>query len=539
MSEIIGSDSKKLLIRDNKKFVIISREDYTKIDEFIDAGYDNKSELIPVKKAVGVDDWYGFIDKCGNESVPLIYDHVWNFDNSGYARVKRFGHIHIVDTNSNLFFSKSFFINNHLPMLSKEESITTGFYYDSFKPVKIDNLWGWRYDADGEIYDNVYDRFCSIIHTNDCKYISYRKNGLCELHISSENTQKKYSFNADYIEPLVDYGGNYLDDTGTYHLNEDNCNYIIAKTNHKYGIVNVNGENIIPSEYDLILACTSHLISFDWLSNRFETNGFILKKNDKYGIANLEGKIILPIEYDKIEYIDAKRGDYTGEYLLICLNNLYSILRIKDGEILFPFKYEEITTTDADNNNGWQIDSLFLVKENGKYGCISFDNRTILDAVYDSISYNLVGNLESARDYFIVEKDGKFGTYENGFCIETNYDECIMLFNVENYSGFSDVAVRLNNKWGLIHLKPHIGMGYPSFYEIDFKYNSFEELENDLISKGMLKDGLRKINEKEQPSTYDSDNNNIIDLPIPSVAADSHISDTDDFDNLILLDFHE
>ena len=141
MSEIIGSDSKKLLIRDNRKYVVISREDYTKIDEYIDAGYDNKSEMIPVKKVVGVDDWYGFIDKCGNESVPLIYDYVWNFDNSGYAKVKRFGHVYIVDTKGNLYNTNNTSNVDAVSMLSKEEAKKKGFHFDCgvYWPIKENN----------------------------------------------------------------------------------------------------------------------------------------------------------------------------------------------------------------------------------------------------------------------------------------------------------------------------------------------------------------------------------------------------------------
>jgi hypothetical protein len=107
----------------------------------------------------------------------------------------------------------------------------------------------------------------------------------------------------------------------------------------------------------------------------------------------------------------------------------------------------------------------------------------------------------------LLYKDGKVGTYEycnyrsdcNNynvlelvFSIEPEYDECVFLNNkkaVTNFAGMSYVAVRRNDKWGIIDNKP-AGLYYyydfndrwrnnPNLKELDFKYNSLEELKDD------------------------------------------------------------
>jgi hypothetical protein len=151
--------------------------------------------------------------------------------------------------------------------------------------------------------------------------------------------------------------------------------------------------------------------------------------------------------------------------------------------------------------------STYLVKENGKYGCIDFERKPILPSVYDAIEFKLEIDSYGYHYKMLLYKDGKVGTYEycnyrsdcNNynvlelvFSIEPEYDECVFLNNkkaVTNFAGMSYVAVRRNDKWGIIDNKP-AGLYYyydfddrwrnnPNLKELDFKYNSLEELKDD------------------------------------------------------------
>lgn len=46
--ECIGSDNNTILLKDNKRFIVVTRNDYSIQNEYLDAGYDGKGQLIPV-----------------------------------------------------------------------------------------------------------------------------------------------------------------------------------------------------------------------------------------------------------------------------------------------------------------------------------------------------------------------------------------------------------------------------------------------------------------------------------------------------------
>ena len=87
--EYIGCNDKTILLKSENTFFVLSRENYSFVEEYQDAGYDGKSDLIPVHKEIGIDDMYGFIDKTGAETVPLIYDFVWNYEENGFAGIRQ------------------------------------------------------------------------------------------------------------------------------------------------------------------------------------------------------------------------------------------------------------------------------------------------------------------------------------------------------------------------------------------------------------------------------------------------------------------
>lgn len=501
MSEIIGSDSEKLLIRDNKKYVIISRGDYTKIDEYIDAGYDNKSELIPVRKVVGADDWYGFIDKCGNESVPLIYDYVWNFDNSGYAKVKRFGHIYVVDTKGNLYNTNNTSNVDAVSMLLKDETEKKGFIFgdwEEYWPIKINNYWGIArhktitnekgmcketsdievfYECDRILYIG-YDEFDGF----DYEFIIYKTNNQCILsHCISK--KEEYYFDVDFIEPIFEF------ETGEYPYRH--VNFLVFKKNHLYGVIDKKGNVIISPIFDVIIPnlIYAHAARDDYESNTI--NGYISYINNQCGIISLKGEIILPIEYDKIEVTMAQEDHKTGDYAVVWKNGKCSLICISSGKLLFPFVYDEIMANETHHDELFGIDSTLLVKKEGKYGCVTLDKKVIIDTKYDKIFFDWRCNEDRYRFLFILQNNGKFGTYEyyeeyvgererDCFYLEPKYEECVFLWN--QHSELTKmcmhfIAAKLEGKWGIIDADPE---DYnPNLKDLDFKYNSIEELKQD------------------------------------------------------------
>ena len=64
-------------------------------------------------------------------------------------------------------------------------------------------------------------------------------------------------------------------------------------------------------------------------------------------------------------------------------------------------QYQEIANTDALKNN-----TLFLVKENGKYGYVNKDGQKIVDCIYDDAKE------QNQYGFCAVNKDGKWGVLQ-------------------------------------------------------------------------------------------------------------------------------
>ncbi len=495
--EYVGGGVDKILLKDNRQFVVVSRDDFSITNKYCDAGYDGKSQLIPVYKEIGVDDMYGFIDKLGNEIVPLIYDNVWNFEESGYAKVKRFGHIHAVDSCGNLYRNIPY-SNSKEDVITKDESIVKGFDYNDFYnpdvPIKEDSFWGIEeveVNDEGEIiHSNRIGKYkCDKIICIDDAWISYRTDGVCVLAFNDEE-KESIKFVADSIEPIV---------IGYCELSEN----VIIKRNNKYGVSDTKGNIIIPVEYGSVTPIIRHYHTYYAQEDTYENTGFIIQKNNKFGITNNYGEIVLPLEYDAIIPSDAMRKDYTGDYAIIRKNGKCSLVCVPTGKLLFPIVYDNIEiTVPGDGQLGF--DSTIIIKDKDKYGCVSFENRQILDSIYDDIAfegyYNIV--LNALVGFYSLKKDGKMGIYESYsvfvFSVEHIYDECVFLdnktrisdeFSVLGKLGMRSVAVRQDNRWGILDIEPEDGYYFrqfsqywkntPNLNDLEFKYTSLDELKQD------------------------------------------------------------
>ncbi len=480
--DYVGGNDKTILLHSDDIFYVLSRKDYSFIEEYHNAKYNGKVDLIPVCKESGVDEMYGYIDKSGTEVIPFIYDYAWNFDENGFAQVKRFGNVYVVDKTGTLYYNyydasndgKEFYHEPlpfgdpndigyteiyHAHKLSKEDSKNLSLVLDSgFTPIKKGKTWYLYYSGPDEYLevDNKIVKCDRIFYSDDYCH-AYRSNGICKLLIYNENII--HSFDADEI------------------------------------IVNIK---------TALEGYAGH--------DEVSINNVIIKKNKKYGIEDLNGKIILPIEYDLIEPTEAIQGNVIGNVGIIWKEGKCSFVWMSNGDILEPFKYEDIIVNKNDGKT-WLMFSTYLVKENGKYGCIDFDRKQILPPIYDSIDFNLEIDVYGYYHKMLLCKDEKYGTYEYRnyrseltnnnvieivFSVEPEYDECVFLRNekaVTSFAGMSYVAVKKNNKWGIIDNDANGSYYYydyenyykygnqwknsPNLKDLDFKYNTLEELKED------------------------------------------------------------
>ena len=353
--DYIGESDNTILLGIENRIIVYSKTKYDQIAEYHNANYDYKYPFIPVYKIDGLDKLYGFIDFDGKEVVPLIYDFVWNFKSNGFAEVKRFGQNSYVDTCGNLYDHP----NENSTKISKEDSCTRGFggLYGNGNmwndiPTKVAGKWGllspyercdgkkrFLFECDKILY---YNLGCFI----------YRIHNLC-FFIQIDNSEQTYSYEADEIIPIILKKGDY-------------------------------GEDVV---------------------------NLIIKKNGKYGIIDINGKEIIPIQYDNIETTEGVLECYPGEVGIINYNNLLSIVQMKDGKILFPFEYEDIKPTDVTHNRYWREVSWYIVMKNGKYGCIKPDGEVVLPLEYDRICHLLYEKDDSYSHRLYIKKGSKYGLY--------------------------------------------------------------------------------------------------------------------------------
>lgn len=430
--DYVGGNYKTSLLRSGSIFYVLSHDSYSFIDEYQNARYDGKSELIPVHKEFGVDDMYGFIDKTGTEVIPFIYDHVWNFEKNGLAKVMWLGCINYIG----------------------KDGLGTPHVNSQFEPIKKGGGWLlYCQGIDDYLKEDGNIVECERIFLIDDHYCAYRSKGVCKFVVFNNNKDKVISFDADAI------------------------------------IVNFRIEQDGYCDHD-----------------KETINNIIIKKDKKYGIVDLTGKTILPIEYDFIEPTEAVEGNIVGNIGIIWKDGKCSFVRMSNGTILEPFKYENIIVNEA-NSSIWLMWSTYLVKEKGKYGCVDFERKPLLPSIYDAIDFKLDIDSYGYHYKMLLYKDGKVGTYEycnyrselNNyheieivFSVEPEYDECVFLKHkdaITNFAGMSYVAVRKKDKWGIIDNKP-VGLYYyytfsdrwrnlPNLKKLEFKYNSLEELKND------------------------------------------------------------
>ncbi|NIF05814.1 WG repeat-containing protein [Chryseobacterium sp. Tr-659] len=170
----------------------------------------------------------------------------------------------------------------------------------------------------------------------------------------------------------------------------------------KSGIVDLKGSMITPQEYDFIrdfMVSGKHFIYLkkgreEKLFNKdlenilgegdqvlgFYPESLIIRKKDQY--YRFSVKDYSMTELKGISWIKRQDDEYfnvLNEYSkpLVCKNSddLYGILDGKGTEIV-PFIYEDIITFEDFENE-------FVVKKDGKYGVLNFQNEPLTDIIYD------------------------------------------------------------------------------------------------------------------------------------------------------------
>lgn len=247
----------------------------------------------------------------------------------------------------------------------------------------------------------------------------------------------------------------------------------IAHNGFNYGIVNRNGRNILPFDYNDIsnyespslfklvdnhkcgLANKYGDIIADLIYNEINyvsENEIYLSINDNMGMCDIYGNMIVPVQYDDIAYCAnriAMVKDGIKWYLLNCTENELSTV-----------SYDEVyEITEGIHTDNGMIKGYYVLK-NGKWGCIDSFGNTVIDFRYDAL------DKFDERGRARVIYNGKFGIIDCGgkVVIPPAYDYLYPF-------GTLRVAVaRIGNRYGAIDLNGAV--------VIPFNYNYLYSFNN-------------------------------------------------------------
>ena len=141
-------------------------------------------------------------------------------------------------------------------------------------------------------------------------------------------------------------------------------------------IVNEKNEEIF-TEYDKVEALTNH---DENNSLWYEENVLRVQKDGKYGLINLDGKELVKCEYDQIEVVVG-----TAKVFITTKDSKKGLVDSLGNQII-ENNYQEIKALTSEYENGYIVKS-----DDEKYGVIGYDKNIVLDTKYDEIK-NIYGN---------------------------------------------------------------------------------------------------------------------------------------------------
>lgn len=264
-------------------------------------------------------------------------------------------------------------------------------------------------------YDNGYivknkDSYYGIITTDKKTILNFKYDDIShvtggDMYVVTEEGKTK----------LIKKDGETVLDSGFDEIISIDGDSIIIKKDGKYGVIKVSGTVVIPLEYDD-------------LKYTFDRN-YIAKKNDKYGIIKSGNETIIDFKYlsatyrKEANFIEAETEDYKTDIIDSSFNTVlsgviisevnrekgYIRVRLDDEYQYYNFKFEKKKTQDVLTTN-----TLFLVKENGKYGYENKNGNKVVDCIYDDATE------QNELGYVAVNKDGLWGSLKSNGSVALN-----------------------------------------------------------------------------------------------------------------------
>ena len=423
------------------------------------------TSLVPFEKTVlkyKENNLYGIMDFEGNKILKAEYEEIKALEfKEGYLMVKQNGNYGIVNIKGNTILKPEY-----------ENIYADGYYNDSSKYskagfiVRIKTDQGYRYgyaNSNGKtLLDAQYNEINRITEISDDNnaYLITSQNGKYGLMKND-----KQILNNEYAS-----------------IGYDNDNDLLVVTKGtaqetKAGVVNKEGKNVIPVDYDEIFIGGDYInarkgdqsIIFDSHGNQLTTNfmshikandnyAVVIDKNNTYNIVDKDGNKLLKQTYLYIEY-------FTSNLFIATMDSATGIIDTTEN-VVVPFEYSMIQKLEDTNIlYGVKANSMIdIINQAGKVTSgiknakIEVEKTHVKLVSGTEMKYFTLEGKETTyqelfpgRDVFAYTENGKWGLKDkNGqVVVKAQFDM------ITEQSG-NAVGIKVGNKWGAIDLKGNI-----------------------------------------------------------------------------------
>lgn len=410
---------------------------------------------------------YGIVDFSGKQITKPIYDDIQALNyKDGMLVVKKDGKYGVINIKGEKL------INIKYDTIKSDLYHTEGYNYQKsgfITSIKKGDSYKYGYiDCNGnQLLNEEYNEVIRINYTKDSN-----QNYLVAFKDEKAGLIKNKEIVLNYEYEDLQY--------------DESNNIIIMQKDGKQGIANIEGNILIPIEYDNIIVAGNCVNAqkgervelFDINGTPLKNKDFIsiistandsylitIDKNEKYGIIDIHDNVIFDNKYSYIDYLN-------NDYFIAKIDEFLGIID-KDGKEIIDFKYEDIQ----------KIENTNLIE------CFNQENVEIINQNMESIVSMSDAIINIKQNYIIIynENERKYFDY--------NGNE---LSNLEIFKENSLFAKQFNGKWGFVNKDGDI--------IIDYKYDMVTEV-NEKGFAGIKKDGKWGIINSEgkiiKSPTYD------------------------------------
>ena len=288
----------------------------------------------------------------------------------------------------------------------QERTVANGYY-----AVYTGGKWGVINSKGEIIIDPTYDETIIIPdHSKDVFLCTYDVN-------YTDGTYKTRVINSKAEEIITGYDTvqaleNYDESNNLWYEND----VLVVSKEGKYGLVDFNGKELLPCEYDAIEALKG------------VQNSILTKKGDLYGLVDNIGAAIAETNYESIRPISNKNED---GYIVTDAEGNVGIINYNKTVAIEP-QYEDIQPIYGDGK--------YVVQEDGQWQIVDTEGNVYLRNEFDEV-------LSINGDNVIIKQDDQCGvvTLSGETRIAIEYQDMSYTFN-DNYIFAQD------NQYGVINL---------------------------------------------------------------------------------------